>query len=97
MFGGLGAGFFVVPDFFLVENPGGVEAEVDADVAVLLEGGVVEFGAEGEELYGFGAALPEAVEACERRVRRSRAATSFRTRRQYLRGGYPWLRRRRFR
>jgi hypothetical protein len=44
-------------------EPGGVEAEVDADVAVLFEGGVVESGAEAEDSDGGGLPLPEGVEA----------------------------------
>ena len=67
--GGFGASFFVGVDgvfavFGLFEDPGGVEAEVDADVTVLLEGGVVEGGAEAEDADGGGRGLPEEVEFC---------------------------------
>ena len=44
------------------EGPGGIEAEVYADVAVLFEAGVVEVGAEAEDADGGGAELPERVE-----------------------------------
>ena len=47
----------------VVEDPWRVESEVDADVAVLLKGGVVEAGAEAEEADGGGLELPEWVEA----------------------------------
>ena len=43
-------------------EPGSVEAEVDADVAVLFVGGVVEVGAEAEDADGGGFELPEGVE-----------------------------------
>jgi hypothetical protein len=43
-------------------EPGGVEAEVDADVAILFEAGVVEGGAEAEDADGGGLELPEGVE-----------------------------------
>ncbi len=59
-------GVFV--EFFFVEGfgePGGIEAEVDADVAVLLEAGVVELGAEAEDADGGGLELPEGVEVDE--------------------------------
>ena len=49
--GGLAAGGF--------EGPGGVEAEVDADVAVLGVAGLVELGAEAEDADGGWALLPE--------------------------------------
>ena len=45
-----------------VKDPGGVEAEVDADVAVLFEAGVVEAGAEAEDADGAGFVAPEGVE-----------------------------------
>jgi hypothetical protein len=45
------------------QKPGGVEAEVDADVAVLVEAGVVELGAEAEDADGGGLLLPGGVEA----------------------------------
>ena len=45
-----------------VEDPGGVEAEVDADVAVLFEAGVVEVGAEAQDADGAGFVAPEGVE-----------------------------------
>ena len=43
-------------------EPGGVEAEVDADVAVLFEAGVVELGAEAEDADRGGLELPEGFE-----------------------------------
>ena len=43
-------------------EPGSVEAEVDADVAVLFEAGVVELGAEADDSDGGGLELPEGVE-----------------------------------
>jgi len=43
-------------------EPRGVEAEVDADVAVLFEAGVVELGAEAEDADGGRLELPESVE-----------------------------------
>src|SRR5712691_10140498 len=43
VFGGIFVELFVFEGF---GEPGGVEAEVDADMAVLFEGGVVELGAE---------------------------------------------------
>jgi hypothetical protein len=52
-------------EFLVIEGfgePWGVEAEVDADVAVLFEGGVVELGAEAEDADGRGLELPEGVE-----------------------------------
>ena len=39
-------------------EPGGVEAEVDADVAVLFEAGVVELRAEADDADGGGLRLP---------------------------------------
>ena len=45
-----------------VEYPGGVEAEVDANVAVLLVGGVVEVGTEADDADGAGLEAPEGVE-----------------------------------
>ncbi len=47
----------------VVEDPGVVEAEVDADVAVLGEAGVVEVGAEADDLDSGGVGSPEGVEA----------------------------------
>lgn len=47
----------------IFEGPVGVEAEVDADVAVLVEAGVVERGAEADDTYGGGAELPEGIES----------------------------------
>ncbi len=55
----------VIVELFVFEGfgqPWGVEAEVDADVAVLLEAGVVELGAEAEDSDGRGLGLPEGVE-----------------------------------
>lgn len=46
----------------VVKDPGGVEAEVDADVTVLIEAGVVEGGAEAYDADGGGTELPERVE-----------------------------------
>src|SRR5437899_1960309 len=43
----------------VVHDPWGVEAEVDADVAVLLEAGVVELGAKAEDADDGGAEFPE--------------------------------------
>jgi hypothetical protein len=43
-------------------KPRGVEAEIDADMAVLLEAGVVELGAKAEEADGGGLEPPEGVE-----------------------------------
>ena len=60
VFGGI---FVEVLVFYGFGEPGSVEAEVDADVAVLFEGGVVEAGAEAEDSDGGGLALPEGVEA----------------------------------
>jgi hypothetical protein len=60
--GGFGVEVFVVEGF---GEPGGVEAEVDADVAVLLVAGVVEAGPEAEDADGGGLELPESVEAAE--------------------------------
>ena len=57
--GGVFVELFVVEGF---GEPGGVEAEIDADVAVLLEAGVVELGAEAEDADGGGAELPEGIE-----------------------------------
>ena len=45
-----------------VEYPGGVEAEVDANVAVLLVGGGVEVGAEADDADGAGLEPPESIE-----------------------------------
>ena len=42
-------------------KPGSVEAEVDADVAVLFEGGFVELGPEANDADGGGLPLPEGV------------------------------------
>ncbi len=94
-------------------EPRGVEAEVDADVAVLFEGGVVELGTEAEDLDGGGLGLPERVErdgfelrvevdageraAGDRRSRATRASSASRTRRPCRRGAARWPRRRRFR
>lgn len=63
--GGLVTNVGVFPVFVVVfiEEEWGVEAEVDANVAILFEGGVVKVGAEGEELDRGGKALPAAVEA----------------------------------
>ena len=68
IFGGVGAGFGVGPDLFVlffVEDPGGVEAEVDADVAVLFVGGVVEVGSEGDDFDGVRDALPGSVQTAD--------------------------------
>ena len=46
----------------VVEDPGGVEAEVDADVPVLFIGGLVEHGAEAEDLDGGWLGEPKGVE-----------------------------------
>ena len=54
--------FFFVDLFFVVEDPGVVEAEVDADVAVLLEAAVVEEGGEADDFDGGGGWFPEDVE-----------------------------------
>ena len=69
VFGGFGAGLFVGVEevlavFGFVEDPGRVEAEVDTDVAVLLEGGVIEGGAEAEDADRGWRRLPEEVEFC---------------------------------
>ncbi len=48
--------------FVGVEDPGGVEAEVYADVAVLFVGGVLEVGAEADDADGAGFESPEGVE-----------------------------------
>jgi hypothetical protein len=40
------------------EDPGGVEAEVDQQVAVLLVAGDIEVGAEAEDVDGVGAQAP---------------------------------------
>ena len=45
-----------------VEGPGGVEAEVYADVAVLFVAGVFEVGAEADDADGAGFEAPEGVE-----------------------------------
>ena len=58
-----GGGFVELFVFEGFGEPGGVEAEVDADVAVLFEAGVVELGAEAEDADGGGLELPEGVEA----------------------------------
>ena len=60
VFGGGRVEFFVFEGF---GEPWGVEAEVDADVAVLFEAGVVELGAEADDADGGGLELPEGVEA----------------------------------
>jgi len=62
VFGGVGVEVFFVEG---VGEPGGVEAEVDADVAVLLVTGIVEAGPEAEDADGGGLELPEGVEAAE--------------------------------
>jgi len=52
-------------ELFVLESfgePGCVEAEVDADVAVLVEAGVVKFGAETEDTDSGGLELPEGIE-----------------------------------
>jgi len=59
VFGGVFVEVFVGEGF---GQPGCVEAEVDADVAVLLEAGIVELGAEAEDADGGGLELPEGVE-----------------------------------
>jgi hypothetical protein len=57
----LGEGFevFVFKEVFVVErfihDPGGVEAEVDSDVSVLVEAGVIELGTEAEDADRSGA------------------------------------------
>src|ERR1700722_14893973 len=43
-------------------EPWGVEAEVEADVAVLLEAGIVELRAEAEDADGGGLEFPEGIE-----------------------------------
>ena len=50
-------------EFGIFEDPGGVEAEVDADVAVLIEAGVVELGAEAEDADGGGFEGPGGLQA----------------------------------
>ena len=58
----------VLVQLFFVESlgqPGGVETEIDADVSVLLEAGVVEVGTEAEDADGGGLELPEGVEVDE--------------------------------
>jgi hypothetical protein len=62
VFGGVGVKVFFIESF---GEPGGVEAEVDADVAVLLVAGVVEAGPEAEDADGGELELPEGVEAAE--------------------------------
>ena len=46
----------------VLEEPRGIEAEVDADVAVLIEAGIVELGAETQDADGGGLLLPGGVE-----------------------------------
>ncbi len=53
---------------FVVGDPGGVEAEVDEQVAVLLVSGVVKVGAEAEDAYGVGAKFPWGVAIAEGRL-----------------------------
>ena len=60
VFGGVFVELFVFEGF---GEPGGVETEVDADVAVLFEAGVVELGAEAEDFDGGGLELPRIVQA----------------------------------
>jgi hypothetical protein len=50
-------------EFGVFEKPGSVQAEVDADVTVLVEAGVVELGTEAEDADGGGLLLPGGVEA----------------------------------
>ena len=55
----------VVVEFLVFESfcePGGVEAKVDADVAVLFEAVVVELGAKAEDFDSGGLGFPEGVE-----------------------------------
>ena len=47
----------------VVHDPGGVEAEVDANVAVLLVSGIVEVRAEAENADGGGLELPKGIES----------------------------------
>ena len=58
VFGGVFVEVLVVEGF---GEPRGVEAEVDADVPVLLEGSIVEAGTEADDFDGGGLALPEGV------------------------------------
>ena len=58
----LGGGFIELLVFEGFGEPRGVEAEVDADVAVLVEAGIVEFRAEAEDADGGWLKLPEGVE-----------------------------------
>ena len=93
---------FVEGFVVFVQDPGGVEAEVDADVAVLLVGGLVELGAETDDVDGGWLRAPEGVEGDLGGWRgagfgASRASTSSRTRRPCRRGVVRWPRRRRFR
>ena len=59
----LDAGGGVLVEVFVFEDPGGVEAEVDADVAVLFVAGGVEGGAEAGDADGGRFEAPGGVEA----------------------------------
>ena len=61
MFGGGFVKLLIVESF---GEPGCVEAEVDADVTVLVEAGVVELRAKAEDTYGGELELPEGIESC---------------------------------
>jgi hypothetical protein len=60
VFGGDVVEFFVFEGF---GEPWGVEAEVDTDVSILLEGGIVKLGAEAEDADGRRLKLPDGIEA----------------------------------
>lgn len=57
-------GFIELFVFEVFGEPWGVEAEVDADVAVLVEAGVVELWPEAEDANGRGLLTPERIESC---------------------------------
>jgi len=59
VFCGVGVKRFVVEGF---GEPGSVEAEINADVAILFVGGVVELGAEAEEAHSGLLRLPDGIE-----------------------------------